>query len=138
MMDRTLVRALLLSLLAITALIVHPALAGATDRTHEQKSRDSGDMESIERVVGEVDALFAELFATNEMAYVSPRFLVVSQTTQTGCGSAEAGAGSFYCPGDVTVYLDLQSLTETYEEHGTVPMMVAVAREFGHHVQAHA
>jgi predicted metalloprotease len=59
--------------------------------------------------------------------------------TTTGCGSADSGAGPFYCPADKKVYIDLTFYNDIQSEFDAAdtPFVNAyvLAHEYGHHVQ---
>ena len=64
--------------------------------------------------------------------------VLFSGAVDTGCGSATAQTGPFYCPADQLVYFDLdflQQLQDQFSATGDLAAQYIVAHEYGHHVQ---
>ncbi len=71
--------------------------------------------------------------------YVEPGVVSFSGSVQTGCGSASAAMGPFYCPPDQTVYIDVSFYDELKSRFGASGGPLAeeyvIAHEFGHHIE---
>jgi predicted metalloprotease len=73
------------------------------------------------------------------IAYNSPGFELFSGSTDTGCGTASAATGPFYCPPDRAIFLDTAFYDDLQSKYGSsggpLAQMYVVAHEWGHHVQ---
>ena len=71
--------------------------------------------------------------------YTQPSMIVFDGATDTGCGSATAAVGPFYCPPDQTVYIDTAFYDDLREKFGAsggpLAQLYVIAHEWGHHIQ---
>jgi uncharacterized protein len=71
-------------------------------------------------------------------AYPEPVLVLFRDAVQSGCGSADAQVGPFYCPADRKLYIDLEFLgllTKKLGAEGDFAQAYVIAHEVGHHVQ---
>ena len=86
------------------------------------------------------------------MTYKAPRLVLFSGVVKSGCGTAQAAMGPFYCPADQKIYIDTaffqemrqqmgisgeQNQTELarQDQAGDFAQAYVIAHEVGHHVQ---
>ncbi|WP_439497041.1 KPN_02809 family neutral zinc metallopeptidase [Bosea sp. (in: a-proteobacteria)] len=70
--------------------------------------------------------------------YEAPRLVLFSRIDRSGCGTAQAAMGPFYCPEDKKVYLDLSFFQEMQRKlggGGDFAYAYVIGHEIGHHIQ---
>lgn len=116
--------------------------SGSGQATTEQR-----ELSAEERKIGEmVDMMgkwntttWEQVFSENGMTYDPPKIVLFESTTQSGCGTAQAAMGPFYCPADQSVYMDMTFFNELERRFGAkvteFTVAYVLAHEVGHHVQ---
>lgn len=70
--------------------------------------------------------------------YEPPKLVLFSRIDRSGCGTAQAAMGPFYCPEDRKVYLDLSFFQEMQRKlggGGDFAYAYVIGHEVGHHIQ---
>jgi uncharacterized protein len=70
--------------------------------------------------------------------YLEPNLVLYTGGTRSGCGSAQAAMGPFYCPQDKRIYLDttfFQEMAGKMRAGGDFAYTYVIAHEVGHHIQ---
>ena len=89
-------------------------------------------------VIQETEDLWNAEFAEIGEDYPEPTVVLFTGRTNSGCGTAEASTGPFYCPVDEQVYIDLgfyDMLRDQFGAPGDFAQAYVLAHEVGHHVQ---
>ncbi len=89
-------------------------------------------------VLADTEDVWNGLFRDMGRTYREPRLVLFSGGVQSGCGTADAAVGPFYCPADEQVYIDLSfydELQRRFGAPGDFAQAYVIAHEVGHHVQ---
>lgn len=117
------------------------AMQGSAETTEQLRTRCNSD-----GAIDQYDDCYViksyneinEVWADNLQGYEKPRLVFFEQATQTGCGQASSQVGPFYCPADLSVYIDLGFLAQLQQQFGAegrYAQTYIVAHEVGHHLQ---
>ncbi len=70
--------------------------------------------------------------------YRAPGVVLYTGSTDSGCGTATAAIGPFYCPGDESIYVDTEFFATLRSDFGAtagpLAQMYVLAHEWGHHI----
>jgi len=95
--------------------------------------------EFISMITAENEQTWAAIFSENNLQYDPAKVVLFEGTTQSGCGTAQAAMGPFYCPSDQTAYMDMSFFSELQSRFGAqvteFSVAYVMAHEMGHHVQ---
>jgi len=95
--------------------------------------------EFVQMITFENERSWNQIFQENGMQYEPAKVVMFEQMTQSGCGTAQAAMGPFYCPADQTVYADMSFFKELQQRFGAqvteFSVAYVMAHEMGHHVQ---
>jgi predicted metalloprotease len=94
--------------------------------------------EFISVVLADTEETWNRIFSSAGRQYQEPVLVLFEDAVRSGCGSASAASGPFYCPADQKVYLDLsffRELDQRFGAPGDFAQAYVVAHEVGHHVQ---
>src|SRR5688572_10352937 len=94
--------------------------------------------EFVRVVLKDTEDVWNKLFQERGETYQEPKLVLFTGVDESGCGTASAAMGPFYCPEDAKVYIDLSfydDLQSRFGAPGDFAMAYVVAHEVGHHVQ---
>lgn len=110
-----------------------------------------GDAQSVQQICGAneyateacnaLDSLnrtWQPLFQQANIPFQQPMLQFYSGGVRSGCGSASASSGPFYCPADHGIYIDTsfyQVMERQLGARGDFARYYVMAHEYGHHVQ---
>lgn len=108
----------------------------------EQRDLNSNELkvrDFVEMITAENEKTWTKVFNESGMQYRPAKVVMFEAVTQSGCGTAEAAMGPFYCPADETVYMDMGFFKELEQRFGAkvteFSIAYVLAHEMGHHVQ---
>lgn len=114
----------------------------SNQQTTEQRQLNPQELqvrEFVEMVTAETEQTWTEIFQQNGMTYRKPHVVLFEDVTRSGCGTAQAAMGPFYCPADETIYMDMSFFKELQQRFGAqvteFSIAYVMAHEVGHHVQ---
>lgn len=99
---------------------------------------DDRDAQLVSFVLDDAQRTWAQIFADHGRQYRRAKLVLYDGVTRSGCGTAQAATGPFYCPADEKVYIDLsfwRDLRRFGGDTGDFAQAYVITHEIGHHVQ---
>ncbi len=96
------------------------------------------DAQLISFVLDDAQKTWTGIFETMGKPYRHAKLVLYRGATYSGCGTAEASTGPFYCPQDEKIYIDLGFWDELKKFGGSTAEFAqayVIAHELGHHIQ---
>ncbi len=117
------------------------ALSTTTEQTTGQQEFTEEEQElarfSRQILAGTEDVWTAE-FKKMGRKYTPPTLVLFTSSVNSGCGSASAEVGPFYCSADQKLYIDLSffsTMKKSLGADGDFAYAYVIAHEVGHHVE---
>jgi len=115
------------------------ATGPAVSRPDPQRdAREEPTVQFVSFVLDDVQRTWIGILQQKGMAYPHAKLVLFRDETYSGCGTAQAATGPFYCPADQKVYIDLgfyDELERRFGAPGKFAQAYVLAHEIGHHVQ---
>jgi predicted metalloprotease len=102
------------------------------------KDPEGAMVSEVKKVLAKTEDTWEAIFKQGGGQYRRPSLVLYRNVTPTACGSGQAAAGPFYCPGDEKIYLDLSffdQMARRFRAGGDFARAYVIAHEVGHHVQ---
>ncbi len=106
------------------------------DRARDAKEEPT--VEFVSFVLDDAQNTWAQILPQQGVPYRHAKLVLFRDATYSGCGSARAATGPFYCPADEKVYIDLgfyDELSQRFGARGQFAQAYVLAHEIGHHIQ---
>ena len=106
--------------------------------TPQSRTAENRDAQLISFVLDDVQKTWTGIFQKEGKQYRHAKLVLFRGATYSGCGTARAATGPFYCPADEKVYIDLDFWNELKRFGGSTAEFAqayVIAHELGHHVQ---
>lgn len=113
-----------------------PSAVSRPDPARDAKEEPT--VEFISFVLDDTQKTWSQILSTQRVPYRHAKLVLFRNATYSGCGSARAATGPFYCPSDEKVYIDLgfyDELRQRFGAPGQFAEAYVLAHEIGHHIQ---
>jgi predicted metalloprotease len=114
-----------------------PRVSGG-DAPRAHPAGEDRDVQLISFVLDDAQKTWTQIFADEGKRYHHAKLVLYRDQTYSGCGTAQATTGPFYCPEDEKIYIDLGFWDELKQLGGSTAdfaQAYVITHELGHHVQ---
>ena len=109
-----------------------------TQLSEAEQAAEDTMAQFVSVVLAETEDVWKDIFEQHYKEYSKPSLVLFRDRVESGCGTAGAASGPFYCPGDQKLYIDLsfyEELRNRFHASGDFAMAYVIALEVGHHIQ---
>jgi predicted metalloprotease len=106
--------------------------------TNSPRPAEDRQAQLVSFVLDDAQRTWTQIFAAQGKAYRHAKLVLYRDATYSGCGTAQASTGPFYCPADEKIYIDLSfwnDLKRMGGDAGDFAQAYVLAHELGHHIQ---
>jgi predicted metalloprotease len=96
------------------------------------------DVQLISYTLDDAQKTWQQTFTASNREYRHAKLVLFRGQTYSGCGTAQAATGPFYCPVDEKIYIDLDFWDELTQLGGSTSDFAksyVITHELGHHIQ---
>ena len=111
---------------------------GAVGNVQPHPAGEDRDVQLISFVLDDAQKTWTGIFQQMGKPYRHAKLVLYRGSTYSGCGTAEATTGPFYCPQDEKIYIDLSFWDELKKFGGSTAEFAqayVITHELGHHIQ---
>ncbi len=111
---------------------------GQTSTPRAHPAGEDRDVQLISFVLDDAQKTWTGIFDGMGKPYRHAKLVIYRNATYSGCGTAQAATGPFYCPQDEKIYIDLAFWDELKKFGGSTAEFAqayVIAHELGHHIQ---
>ncbi|MBZ5531077.1 MAG: neutral zinc metallopeptidase [Acidobacteriia bacterium] len=118
-----------------------PAPSAAVNRPVPDPQRNAAQQPTVQFVsfvLDDAQKTWTQILSSQGLPYRHAKLVLFRNATYSGCGSARASTGPFYCPADEKIYIDLDfydELKSRFGAPGQFAQAYVLAHELGHHIQ---
>ena len=115
-----------------------PPAYGSGGAARPHPAGEDRDVQLISFVLDDAQKTWTQTFQTMGKPYRHAKLVIYRNATYSGCGTAQAATGPFYCPQDEKIYIDLNFWQELGKFGGSTAEFAqayVIAHELGHHIQ---
>ena len=112
--------------------------AGGAVAPVSETPEEAERVEFVTFVLNDAQQVWAQLLPKYGSEYRDAKLVLFRDGVQSGCGTASAASGPFYCPLDEKAYIDLsfyEDLSRQFGANGDFAQAYVLTHEIGHHVQ---
>jgi hypothetical protein len=108
------------------------------EQTSTTAPDDYAQASAVSAMFDATQGSWTRIFASGAKRYVDAEMVLFRDAVDSGCGPSQPAMGSFYCPLDRRVYVDLgvyRELRRRFATAADLAMAYILAHEVAHHVQ---